>query len=362
MSRDIVFLAGRDLLDRIRDEGLRPEAIQAIAGAAGGPKWLILYHLDMFLFPRWIGIREDPLFLVGSSIGAWRFAALSSGDPEALTRFRDAYIHQRYASRRPTTAEVSLECRRIMDAYLGKAEVEGIFRHPFLRLNALAVRCRWPLSSDSPPLLGTGLALAAVANLVGRRVLHRLFRRALFFHPASRPFPPEVKGFPAERIPLSPENLKKVLLASGSIPFVMQAEGGIPGAPPGTYRDGGLLDYHLDLPFGATADSGIVLYPHYTDRIIPGWLDKRLTWRRPRAENIRNVLLVAPSREFIAGLPHGKIPDRNDFWSFEGRDDERIAYWEKAVERGRVLAEEFHDAVESGRIRRLVRPLPCREG
>lgn len=29
-----------------------------------------------------------------------------------------------------------------------------------------------------------------------------------------------------------------------------------PGAGPGTYRDGGLLDYHLDLPY---EDRGVVL-------------------------------------------------------------------------------------------------------
>jgi hypothetical protein len=52
--------------------------------------------------------------------------------------------------------------------------------------------------------------------------------------------------------------------------------------PAGDCLDGGLIDYHLLLPY-RELDS-IVLYPHFAPFVTPGWLDKFLPWRkRPRA-------------------------------------------------------------------------------
>ena len=361
MITNLGLFAGEDALARIREEGLTPAMVQVMAGAAGGPKWLVLYHLDRFILPEWMRGRQAPLFLVGSSIGAWRFAALSCNDPEALGRFLDAYVQQRYHGR-PTAQEVSEESRKILDRFLQEPQVEAILDHPFLRLNILAARSKWPASSESAPLLGLGLACTFVGNLFRRKALGLFFERALFFHPGRRPPFFEMGGFPIQRIPLAKRNLKSALMASGSIPFVMEGVSEIAGARSGMYRDGGLIDYHLDIPYLGKEDPGLVLYPHYTDRIIPGWLDKRLTWRKPGCKNMSKVLLVCPSRDFIEALPHGKIPDRNDFQIFQGRDRERIAYWKTVVEKSRILAEEFHEVVQSGRIRHIVRPLPCRAG
>ena len=123
----------------------------------------------------------------------------------------------------------------------------------------------------------------------------------------------------------------------------------IPGAPSGVYRDGGVIDYHLDLPFSGS--QGIVLFPHYMTRIIPGWLDKGLAWRKPVSANLDRVLMVAPSKGFVRSLPLGKISDRNDFYRFAGADRERMDYWHAVVSRGRLLAEEFMALAASGRIR-----------
>ena len=162
-----------------------------------------------------------------------------------------------------------------------------------------------------------------------------------------------MNDFPISRIELTVENFKKALLASGSIPYVMQGVKNIPGAPPGIYRDGGIIDYHPDIPF--VNDDSIVLYPHYTDFIKPGWFDKKLSWRKPNPKNMENVLLVSPSKEFLAKLPYQKIPDRNDFYTFTNRGKERIDYWNKCVDASKQMAEEFLEAVESGKIRELVR-------
>jgi hypothetical protein len=84
-----------------------------------------------------------------------------------------------------------------------------------------------------------------------------------------------------------------------------------------------------------------VLYPHFTDRIVPGWLDKALPWRRARGEWLDNVVLVSPSRDYLAKLPYGKLPDRNDFRRFVSDYGGRLAYWKKAFAESARLGDEF---------------------
>jgi len=43
---------------------------------------------------------------------------------------------------------------------------------------------------------------------------------------------------------------------------------------------------------------------------------------------------------------------------FHGHDDERISYWRKVIDSGRMLADEFMEAVGSGKIRNAVAPYP----
>jgi hypothetical protein len=52
-----------------------------------------------------------------------------------------------------------------------------------------------------------------------------------------------------------------------------------------------------------------------------------------------------------------KKPDRRDFYKFKGRDAERIRYWEKAVDMGREMADEFMESIENGQIRDRIRPI-----
>jgi Patatin-like phospholipase len=355
MENDLTLFAGKKALEIIRDEGLRPERISTVASAAGGPKCLVLNGLDRVLFSRFFRDRQNPLFLVGSSIGAWRFAALAQPDPlAALDRLEKAYIGQRFR-RRPSPERVTRESRWVMGNYLPDAAIEKILAHPRFRLTIVTARSRLPAASRRPLPLSLGLGAAAAANLAGRQWLSLFFDRVVFHDPrAVPPFLPRDR-FATHCVPLNPENFRKALLASGSIPLVMSGVEAIAGAPAGVYRDGGVIDYHLDLPFSPAG--GIVLFPHYTRRIIPGWLDKGLTWRRPKAENLDRVLMLAPSRRFVASLPLGKITDRNDFYYFAGRDHERMDYWRTVVERSRRLAEAFMELVDSGRIRTRVQPM-----
>jgi len=357
-TENLVFLAGKKAFSKIREEGLKPEMVKVIAGAAGGPKWLVLNNLDRVIFSAWFKMRTKPLFLIGSSIGAWRFAAASQNNhKKAIDRFQSGYLDQQYSSN-PGPEEVTRETIRIMDGFLDDRKINEILQHPYMRLNIMAVRSKWAVSGDKKMFLASGLLAAMLFNIISRKLLRFFFERALFYD--ERTLPPfwKMDGFPIKKIPVKEDNLRKALLASGSIPIIMSGVDNIAHAPKGTYRDGGVIDYHMDIPF-LGKDEGIVLYPHYTDRIIPGWLDKKLFWRKPSLSNMDRVLLIAPSEKFIERLPRKKIPDRNDFQHFKGRDAERIECWKTVIKKSERLGHEFLEAVETGKIRELIKPMRC---
>jgi hypothetical protein len=353
---NLTFRAGDRALGIIRDGGLRPEMVKVAAGAAGGPKWLVLSQLDRAVFVHWIKRRTEPLYLIGSSIGAWRFAMIARANPlRAIERFEYEYIHQSYTAK-PSIHEVTRETLRIRDRILGENGVREILDHPIYRTSILSVRCRRLVGTDNRYVLGFGMGLAAGANLIHRRGLKIFFERTLFSDPRDMPPFFHMTGFPIQKTPLTAANLRQALLASGSIPLVMAGVKDVPGARPGIYRDGAILDYHLDLPL-VGEEEAIALFPHFSDRIVPGWFDKALGWRRPSRRNLGHTLVIHPSAEFIARLPHGRIPDREDFHRFKGRDRDRMDCWTAVIEACRPLADEFIDTVESGRIREVVRPL-----
>ncbi len=357
MESILKLYAGKTALSIIRDEGLRPERIKVLAGAAGGPKWLILSRLDRFIIPEFLKEHSGPVFLLGASIGAWRFAALSQKEPtKAIEKFENAYINQRYSSD-PPPSEVSGQSRRIMESYLEDAAIEDILTHPVMRLNILAVRSRGILADDRKRYLIPGFGAAAVMNAFSRSFLSLFFKRTLFVHPETPEGFPAGDRFKTERVPLTKDNFRKALLSSGSIPLVMEGVTNISGAPPGAYRDGGILDYHLDIPY-LKDDDGVVLFPHYTDRIIPGWFDKIHSRRKPNPVNMDRVIMAAPSKDFVKKLPYGKIADRKDFYKFKGDDKGRIDYWNCVAAESKRLKDAFADAVLSGRIRDMIEPTP----
>ena len=368
MPPNLIIRAGPRAAAHIRAHGLRPRDVGVIPGAAGGPKALGIIGLDQALFADWLR-RDDAAaprvrHLVGASIGAWRFASATRNDPaQALRAFGAAYTRQRYP-RNPGKDLISQSARVMMQELFGGNEAE-VLGNPHYRLSVLAVRGLGMLQRESRAGTAAGFAAAAVANAVGRRHLRHFVARTVFHDPresaaflaglgegdGAKPF----DAFDTTLVPLSPENLERALVASASIPLVLEGVAGIPGAPPGTYWDGGIIDYHLHLPYHRS--EGLVLYPHFIDRIIPGWLDKVLPWRTARGAWLDNVVLVAPSPDYLAGLPYGKLPDRKDFRRFEGDDAAREAYWMKAMGESERLGEEFLRLVEGGGIVERLRPL-----
>ena len=323
-----------------------------IPGAAGGPKGLGIAALDRAIFTEWLPGAPRVRHLVGASIGAWRFAAACREDAAAALReFTRLYIGQCYPPR-PGRAFVS-RCAREMLAALFAGREGEVLSNPDYRLHILAVRGRWPLTRDSSWTTPLGFGMAAMANALARRHLARFLDRTLFRDPrGAPPFVPvgaiagadaahavRFDAFHTHVVPLRPANLGEALMASASIPLVLEGVADIPHAPRGVYWDGGIIDYHLHLPWHRA--EGLVLYPHFTDRIVPGWLDKGLPWRSARGEWLENVVLVAPSREYLSKLPFGKLPDRNDFKRFAGDDAGRMKYWTTAVAESERLAEAF---------------------
>ena len=151
---------------------------------------------------------------------------------------------------------------------------------------------------------------------------------------------------------LTAGNVACALTASGSIPLVMEGVRNIEGAPSGVYCDGGIIDYHFDFRFGAP--EGLILYPHFFDRITPGWFDKSLRYRRPRSSDLDRVVMISPSPSFVAALPGGRVPDRNDFREYATQD--RIRIWRGVVDACGRLADELAELIDRGTLAEVAQP------
>lgn len=385
MSRWLDIRAGARARDHIRANGLSPEDVCIVPGAAGGPKGLGLARLDEWLFADWLpqgfAKRKSPVELIGASIGAWRFAAVCRGNVAgafsaeqtrgALQHFAKAYSEQ-YYPRRVDSAYITRYARDLIDG-LFVGHVNEVLSHPHYRLNVLAVRGKGILARESPGRTHAGYALAALANAVGRQHLRHFLDRTWFYAaqesnakvaiprgfsgknaPNSAPnldFDP----FKTDYVALSEANFGDALIASGSIPLVLEGVRHIEGASEGTYWDGGIIDYHLHLPFAVR--EGITFYPHFTHKIVPGWLDKMLPWRKARGAWLDNVLLVSPSREYLDRLPMKKLPDRKDFTRFVDDYEGRLKYWRFAMDESARLRDELADLISRGQLAAATKPL-----
>lgn len=330
---------GRTAARRIAREGWQPDLFSLLLGASGGPKWFVLSQLDRVLFGDFLSRGQQPLATLGSSIGSWRNTCLALADPAAgIARLERGYLYQRY-NQRPGPAEVSAVSTAILADTLGEHGASEVANHPRIRGHIVTARGRGPAGARSAPALATAMTAAALGNAAHRQLLPLAFQRVVF-HSGVEPAPGlALTDFHTHYTALTPDNLAPALHASGAIPFVLSGERDIPGAPPGQYWDGGIIDYHFDL--SQYRGDGLVLYPHFRPDITPGWFDKFLPWRTRalHRQAVDHLVLLCPSREFIAGLPFGKIPDRSDFTRLG--EDERIACWEQCVAASAALAEEF---------------------
>jgi hypothetical protein len=345
LVRALCLYAGPVARRHIEQDGLQPHAICTIPAAAGGPKGLILGPLDRFIFGDWLARSTQPVNLVGASIGAWRMATACLNDPvSAFERLEHDYIRQHYeiklGERRPGAAQVSeLFGQNLKAFYAGR--IPEVLQHARYRLHIVTARGRHILAREQRWRTPAGYLGALMSNTVHRKALGAWLERVVF-STLGAPLPFVSSDYRTRQVRLTEANFSQALQASCSIPFVLQAVHDIAGAPPGAYWDGGLTDYHLHLNYaGAAQAQSLVLYPHFQKAVVPGWLDKHLTWRHKATPFLDNMLLLAPNPEWVRTLPNGKLPDRRDFTHYGPDLAGRVKTWIAATSASAQLADEF---------------------
>ncbi|WP_088329227.1 hypothetical protein [Lacimicrobium sp. SS2-24] len=350
---ELELYAGPNALERIRQNGLKQALFDYALGASGGPKWFVLAGLDKVVFSEFFAGRQSPLHAIGSSAGAFRFACFAQQDPlAAINRLAQRYSQTIYSAK-PDAREITHKGRALLDYVLGEHGVDEILNNPVIRAHFIVARCRGTTALENKPLQLSGLLASATANMVKRKHLQHFYQRFVFSVPGANLSIDDPHSMSSHRVALSTANLKAALLASGSIPVVLEGVKNIPGAPPGMYRDGGIIDYHFDLQFGP--NQGLVFYPHFYKTPVPGWFDKKLPSRRPSAKSYANTLMLVPSDEFVASLPYGKIPDRKDFEKMT--PEQRIPYWQKVISESDRLGEAFMELAQDAHVADKIKPL-----
>lgn len=349
--------AGPRARARLLEAGLRADDVRAVPAAAGGPKGLVLIPLDRLLFGHWLHRAGGIVHLLGASIGAWRMASACLGDADvALARLAEDYITQTYEhepGRPPQASHVSAVFGAKLAEHFGGREHE-ILRHPRWRLHVFTSHGRHLLARQGRWRTPLGYAGAFFGNALHRRALGGWLERVVFSDPRDA-LPLPLADLRGRQVGLSAANLQPAVLASCSIPFWLDAVHDIPGGPRGAYWDGGITDYHLHLDYAAIAD-GIVLYPHFQPRIVPGWLDKPWTRRHRASRWLDNLVVLAPHPDWVRTLPGGKLPDRGDFEAYGDDEAGRQRAWRAALAQSQRLAEDFDRLARQDSVQAL--PLP----
>ena len=140
MQSALSVYMGNEAAKTIGEQGWQAAPFSTLIGASGGPKWLILSELDKVLGQTLLRGRNEPMTLLGSSIGTWRHACLSLNDPgAAISRLQQAYLHQEYSCARPSPTEVSEVAEQMLREALGPEGALQIATHPTLRLSLIHI-------------------------------------------------------------------------------------------------------------------------------------------------------------------------------------------------------------------------------
>ncbi len=347
---DFHIYAGSKALSYIQQNGLKKEDISMLLGASSGPKWLVLHGFDQYLLAA-MQNRQQPLDLLGTSAGAWRLACYAQQDTFAAhQRLTYAYIEQSY-SEKPSGDEILASCRNMVDRMLGRDGAEEVLHHATSRLHLITTQCHGLAAKQHRFWQGLGFSIAALGNIFSRKSLGLYFTRIVMHHPEQKPPLVCTKDLPSRYQAMEKDRVADTILSTGCIPVLTKGVEDIAGK--GLYQDGGITDYGFDLPF--KPEKGFVLYPHFSHVPAPGWFDKSLKWRKPSHDNYSHTILLVPKSEFIASLPYGKIPDRNDFVKLS--DEERTIYWREVVQRTQVFSKQL-EALESHDWAEYAEPLP----
>jgi len=339
--------AGNTALRNIQENGFNANLFTSFLGASGGPKWFTLYGLDKYIFGHFFKELAQPLNLIGSSAGAFRAACFAQNDPvAAIERLATRYANTTY-SEKPTPSEITDKGRELLDYVFGENGTSEIMNNPIFKAHFIVAKSNGLVASEAKALQLIGLTGSYLKNRVSRHLLNKQYERFVFQpHDSTLEFK-DPDCFPTTVKPFTEQNIKDALLASGSIPMVMEGIKNISGCPNGMYRDGGIIDYHFDFKI---KNAGLTLYPHFSAMLKPGWFDKGLK-RNVRAEHYENTVVLCPSKAFIHSLPYNKIPDRTDFTQMNA--EQRIQYWHQVLEQSNQLAQAFDEFIEHQQIDKI---------
>lgn len=352
---NLSFFSGEKAKKIIRNKGFNPSLFTHIFAASGAAKWLTIYGLDKAIFKDFLSCRNhSPISLFGTSIGAFKLSAAAQDNPDkALTQLAHRYIEQAYPDgiNRHT---IDRETKKIIDGIITPESINEILTNPRYFLHFASTRCHGPLTNESLSIQKRVLTKLFFRSTFGRKYQTRYFSRAVFHDPRAINQIPGNDLFDTEQIPLTPNNFKQAITSSGSIPVHMSGITNLSTQGDGTYRDGGLIDYH-PIPNNLLTDTeqrseALILYPHFYNQLTEGWFDKFFPWRKVPLPLLDNIILIYPSQAFIKKLPNGRIPSRQDFIRYQGNDKKRKAMWYEVIDRSEQLGEEFLQLVESGKI------------
>ena len=341
-SPALTLRAGRTARQIIQQDGLHASQVDMIPGAAGGPKGIGLTGLDQAIFGDFLPQSKQRRFLIGSSVGAWRFAGIvAQGEKRGPEQLAELYINLPF-QKGMTIPEIEKISRDMLKGILTD-QSQQLVSHPDYHLTIIAAKAAHLFQSDQPLALYSSLLGIVSANAISRNHLNKFMQRVICQPEQFPQFTIQDDAFKTHYLNFNQGNVADWLMASGSIPGVTPAVKNIPDAPAGAYRDGGLIDYHIDLPFESR---GIVLYPHFSDSITPGWFDKMFKSRKANADNQSRTLLISPSKDYLRSLPLGRLPDRKDFILKGLAPKQRIQLWKQSVAESQRLGDEFLELVQ----------------
>jgi len=343
MPKSFHIKAGPIAMEHIKRNGLTPEMINVIPAAAGGPKWIVLYAFDKYLMKNWFADQKTKLHLVGASAGAWRMMCYATSNPiDTLQRFLNSYVEQSYPEW-PTPEQVSSKMKEILQFSLADGGISDILQATNRHLHIITSGTNFKIREGSNYKLQFGKIV--LKNLVSRNWLKNDLQRVVFTNKKDSSTIFQLNDSINTRFEsITKDTIMPALQATGTIPMLMNPVTEI--AYPNTLLwDGALVDYHIALSYNT---ENLVLYPHFSDRIIPGWFDKFVPWRRPSEQVTDRMIMIHPSKSFIESLPDQKIPDRKDFETYFDQKDTRISNWYEVAKRGEEIVKEFDSLYQNG--------------
>ena len=358
--------AGENALKTIQEHGFKQELFTNFLGASGGPKWFALFGLDKYLFGEFFKNRSTELNIIGSSAGAFRAACFAQSDPvAAISRLADKYAHTVY-SNKPSIAEISQSAADMLDHLFGRDGISEIMNNKLFKAHFIVAKSKGLTRYENKLAQGAGLLASIMINKIDRKLLAFQYERYIYRPSSSQLEIDDPYNFTSHYMDFTKENIGAALLASGSIPLVMSGIKNIANSPKGTYRDGGIIDYHFDFSLkhqlldgkpidhqlleNKTHTPRLTLYPHFSSQPKAGWFDKNSS-RKVLTKSYDNTVLLVPSAQFIDTLPYKKIPDRNDFKNLDAKS--RIKYWLTVLSETDRLAESFDNLICRAELRKI---------